>query len=344
MASCNICDDEITKKNPLFICLRCDLKVHKLCYGAEGLAINWKCSPCRLAMKKSAKCKLCHKKGGAMKQTECKNWVHVICGLFMKGVSFSNEKTMEPVNLSKIPSYLRGKLCSFCNNKTGYCTSCSFAKCKNKFHVTCAQDEKTLKEDVNPNDNSIKFEAFCMEHKPTTPTHRLSSGSIQVVLNKNRQTTTNTKYSCSDGDWILIGANAHSTPANPNKRKPVDEPQQIPSKIAKDNQPENNHDDTKIEISMTDQALDDVQQQLKQNSVIHKKETNVHTCFKDAIIEKLTTENDQLRKLNVYLQQKMMEKDQEKKTISHCSENINKAEVEPTKQAATKKMEPILDG
>lgn len=215
MASCNICDDEITKKNPIFICVRCDLKVHKLCYGVDGSPANWKCSPCRLEMKQSIKCKLCCQKGGAMKQTECDNWVHVICGLFMKGVSFSNEETMEPINISKVPNSLRGKVCSICNSKKGYCTTCAEAKCKNKFHITCAQTENTLKEDVNPKSNTIKFQAFCIEHKPIGSSRRLSSGSIRDGVDMKRQMKSND--SNGDADWILNAET--STPAKSAKKR-----------------------------------------------------------------------------------------------------------------------------
>lgn len=214
MAPCDICDDEITTKNPIFICVRCDVKVHKLCYGAEGSSNNWKCSPCRLNMS-NVKCKLCSQKSGAMKQTNCDNWVHVICGLFTQGVVFSDANTMEPVNIKNVPRSLKGKVCSICNSKKGFCTTCAETDCNKKIHVTCAQAENALKEVVDPDNNSISFEAYCVDHKPSGSNRRLSSGSVQ---DKKRKMTSKSNNSITDADWILE-SNGHSTPASSAKKR-----------------------------------------------------------------------------------------------------------------------------
>lgn len=217
MVSCGLCVDETTEENPIFICVRCDVKVHKFCYGAEGSTANWKCSPCRLEMNTSIKCKLCQQKGGAMKRTECHNWVHVICSLFTKGVKISNEYTMEPINVSKVPNSLRNKICSFCTKKTGYCTKCTEKKCKKMFHVTCAQTKNTLKENLDADGFTITFEAYCEEHKPNSSCRRLSSGSIKDAIDKKRKSIPNVKDSNGDGEWILNSGNSHEK--RPEKRQ-----------------------------------------------------------------------------------------------------------------------------
>lgn len=201
--SCSICDDEITKKNPLFICVRCDIKVHKFCYGANGSKDCWKCSLCRSGNADKSKCKLCGQIGGAMKQTLCNNWVHVICALFMNGVEFPNNKTLEPIDLSKLASSKRSKECSFCNKKLGYCANCCEKKCKAKLHITCAQKENALKEVVDPETDAITFNAYCNEHKPANSSRRLSSGSIQNVLSKKRTNELKSQVAKDDADWIL---------------------------------------------------------------------------------------------------------------------------------------------
>lgn len=63
---CMICTDEITNDNPLFVCVSCDIKVHKLCYGIHGSLDKWKCSPCSKNIEKRSqiKCQLCWKKRG----------------------------------------------------------------------------------------------------------------------------------------------------------------------------------------------------------------------------------------------------------------------------------------
>lgn len=184
MSPCTICDDAVTKKNPLLECVVCKLKVHKLCYGIGGPNQNWKCSPCRLGQTKFAKCQHCLKNKGAMKQTSCKKWVHVICALFTKGVIFLNEKTLEPIDISKVRTSKHNKRCSFCYSAQGHCSPCNKSSCKEKFHITCDQKFKTLEEDVNPIDNKITFNAYCNAHKPKE-SRRLSSETIRNAVEKS---------------------------------------------------------------------------------------------------------------------------------------------------------------
>lgn len=134
-----ICDDEVTKKNPVFACVTCDIKVHKFCYGIKETERNWKCSPCRSEKTSFVKCQLCLQKGGPMKETKCNRWVHVVCALFMNNVTFPNEKTMEPIDLSKVSAAKRNVRCSFSYTSQGYCSTCSRKKCKITFHITCAK-------------------------------------------------------------------------------------------------------------------------------------------------------------------------------------------------------------
>lgn len=214
MVSCTICDDKITKTNPLFVCVGCKVSVHKQCYGAQGSPQKWKCSPCRSGKSGFAKCQLCLTKGGAMKQTKCNNWVHVICALFTNGVTISNcDSAMEPIDLSKVSASKRR--CAFCYSSQGHGSLCSTSGCKERFHITCAQKQKTLVEDVNPIDNSIKFNAYCNAHKPKDTSRRLSSEAIRGVIDKKRTKALKTKSAKESADWILGGVKHHSTPVKP---------------------------------------------------------------------------------------------------------------------------------
>ncbi len=78
--------------NPLYKCSSCGIRVHKACYGIDqqrGSA--WKCQPCELghvgAMRLS--CKLCPNVGSAMKRTKCKEWVHILCALWVSNTCSS---------------------------------------------------------------------------------------------------------------------------------------------------------------------------------------------------------------------------------------------------------------
>lgn len=99
---CSICEDEVTSENPIATCIECGLQVHVYCYGVTGQFASWMCSPCLSGKTKFVSCQLCLQKGGAMKETSCNKWVHVICALFTKGVMFCDEKSMEPVDISKV--------------------------------------------------------------------------------------------------------------------------------------------------------------------------------------------------------------------------------------------------
>lgn len=138
-SGCLVCQDPSTGDNPIVACVGCGIKVHKLCYGIRKQTNQWKCSPCQLQKTKYAACKLCMEKGGPLKQTTCAKWVHIICALFTSGVMFPNPTTMEPVDLTKVSASKKNKLCSFCYNSKGYANLCAIKDCKNRLHITCAQ-------------------------------------------------------------------------------------------------------------------------------------------------------------------------------------------------------------
>lgn len=150
------------------------MKVHLLCYGVEKFEKKWKCSPCNLK-KSEPVCKLCAQKGGAMKQTVCGEWVHVICALFTDGVIIEDTNEMEPIDIGKLSTRKRNKTCVFCSESIGFCCLCSSSTCKNRLHITCAQRANCLKEVTNKKDSSIKFRAYCNEHKPVDSARRISA-------------------------------------------------------------------------------------------------------------------------------------------------------------------------
>lgn len=209
MASCSVCDDEITSENPLHTCIDCGVKVHKFCYGIEDNVEKWKCSPCNLAKTKFVKCQLCLQKNGAMKQTVCNKWVHVICALFTSGVTIMNETTMEPIDISAVSNKKFNRICSFCYSAQGFCSTCATKMCKNRLHITCAQKHNTLKEIVDPNDDTIKFHAFCKEHKPKDTSRRVSSESVKNIVRKKRNKN---KVVSENSNWISDAVRSQSTP------------------------------------------------------------------------------------------------------------------------------------
>lgn len=204
-SGCSICDDPDDNENPILKCSDCKVRAHVFCVGANEKNGNWLCSPCRLGKKNIASCRLCLYKGGVMKETLCGGWVHVICALFTDGVSFPDLNKMEPVDISKLSQNKRNKICIFCYRSQGYCCLCSHSKCKDRFHITCAQKEKCLKEIENDIDGTIKFRAYCKSHKPRPPKsgRRVSAGFVKGILNKKRRKQLTASSSKINADWIL---------------------------------------------------------------------------------------------------------------------------------------------
>lgn len=208
---CSVCEDPSTTENPIVVCIDCGVKVHIYCYGITGQLEKWKCSPCQSGKSKFAKCQLCLQKQGAMKQTSCDKWIHVICALFTDGVEFMNQESMEPIDITKVSKSKLNKRCSFCYNTLGYCNLCANKKCKNRLHVTCAQKNKTLKEFVSE-DDTIKFYAYCQEHRPKESSRRVSSDSVKDVVDKKRCKLHKKQAGTENAAWIINQIDNHSTP------------------------------------------------------------------------------------------------------------------------------------
>lgn len=176
---CVVCqdDDQGTSQNPIFVCEDCTIGVHKLCYGIAASSGNvepWWCAPCSTGLSEVI-CELCLQNGGAMKKTTCGKWVHVVCALFTEGIRFTNKNRMEPVNISHVSQENRGKKCIFCLKICGVCCKCTDPSCNHFLHVTCGQKNKCLKENTNPENDKIVFEAYCHLHKPKESSRRISS-------------------------------------------------------------------------------------------------------------------------------------------------------------------------
>lgn len=199
---CSLCTDPETDDNLIFTCQKCSVSVHALCYGIKNPGLGWLCSPCQKGISKSVMCELCHQKSGAFKPTTCGKWVHSICALFLEGVTFVNITKMEPVNISQVSKSKRNKMCSFCAQKKGFCGYCSKHKCTNRIHITCAQQNKCLEEVENKTDNSLKFYAFCMEHKPKN-SKRLSIGFSTKMVEKKEKEKMRAQSSNQNAHWLV---------------------------------------------------------------------------------------------------------------------------------------------
>lgn len=202
---CSLCTDPETDDNLVFCCNNCSVSVHALCYGIEDPGLMWLCSPCQLNILESVMCELCHQTDGAFKPTTSGKWVHTICALFTEGVRFENKFKMEPVDISHISKSKQNKKCSFCTQKKGFCERCSKRDCSNRIHITCAQQSKCLQEISNKQDDSLKFRAYCYEHKPKD-SKRLSVGFVRKMVDKKGKKEKDEKRAQSsnlNADWLM---------------------------------------------------------------------------------------------------------------------------------------------
>ena len=123
-------------------------------------------------------CRLCPTVEGAMKKTFDGGWAHVVCALYIPEVSFGDDTTMQPIILSKIPSTRFGQECSICvqNGRSkmiatsGACCECTVKNCSQVFHVTCAQANGLLCEDVRK--NNCQYPIYCEQHRPKLSVRR----------------------------------------------------------------------------------------------------------------------------------------------------------------------------
>ncbi|TKY88229.1 hypothetical protein EX895_002939 [Sporisorium graminicola] len=79
----------------------------------------------------------------AFKPTECNNWAHVLCSVFMPEVVFSDTTRLKTVeSCGNLPTWRYEALCCICTVPRGACVTCSEASCRKTFHVSCAHNQQ----------------------------------------------------------------------------------------------------------------------------------------------------------------------------------------------------------
>ncbi|XP_072449917.1 lysine-specific demethylase 4B [Chiloscyllium punctatum] len=175
----------------LISCSKCCLQVHASCYGIRPDLVKhgWTCSRCT-ANAWTADCCLCNLRGGALKSTTDKRWVHVICAIAVPEVKFLNVLERNPVDVSGIPEQRQKLKCVYCRKKvksySGACIQCSYEHCSTSFHVTCAHAAGVVME---PDDWPYVVSIICFKHKTTNQNQNQDHWLIsvgQMVIAKNR--------------------------------------------------------------------------------------------------------------------------------------------------------------
>lgn len=75
----------------------------------------------------------------AFKPTECNNWAHAVCAVWMPDVLFTDTERLKLVEgVGNLPFWRYAATCEVCNRPGGACIQCSDSGCKRTFHVSCA--------------------------------------------------------------------------------------------------------------------------------------------------------------------------------------------------------------
>lgn len=232
LTKCSVCSEAGTCENPITSCTGCGLNVHILCYGIQSDDLNlhnWKCSPCQRGVSEIIICELCQQFNGAFKQSVCGKWVHVICALFTDGVRFKDIMHMEPIDIAKVVNAKSQKTCAFCLKASGFCCRCSKTRCQQPIHITCAQAHNCLQVTTTDDKDSIKFRAFCGDHKPNDSVSHLSSQNIQkMLMKKSKKSHEETKIQMDDDSTGKSGTTSNiATASSPKEHRGWIRAQQI---------------------------------------------------------------------------------------------------------------------
>ncbi|KRY56404.1 Protein Jade-1 [Trichinella britovi] len=179
---CDVCRLGTSKElNEIVVCRNCENAVHQACYGIVSLPEgNWTCNRCIYMQRTGVmpSCVLCPTETGLMKSDASgTTWLHMSCALWIPGINFGNNETMESITgvekaLKKMSSLTKKNkkqmCCSICNSSFGAFIKCQNKRCSARFHVTCASNGNAfMRFHVNSeNSDQVLFEIYCNAHAP----------------------------------------------------------------------------------------------------------------------------------------------------------------------------------
>ncbi|XP_010541594.1 PREDICTED: uncharacterized protein LOC104815012 [Tarenaya hassleriana] len=97
-----------------------------------------------------------------------KQWVHMVCGLWMPGTRCPNVHTMSAFDVSGVSCPRPSTVCSLCNRPGGSCIKCRVRSCSIQFHPWCAHLKGLLQSEVEGDNNeNVGFYGRCLYHAST---------------------------------------------------------------------------------------------------------------------------------------------------------------------------------
>ena len=191
--NCAVCNDgENYEDDDIVICSGCDLPVHQNCYGIPTIPEeDWFCDVCihRRSSMAKVQCVLCIMEGGALKQADTGEWVHVACAQWIPETYVGGGKLMKPImGLGDILVDRKKIKCWLCGQRNGACIQCGESKCTLGAHVTCLFKYGRILERLEAEDGYSLF-FYCDRHKS-----QIDNGEVPP-FHKKVQLTSNI-YNC----------------------------------------------------------------------------------------------------------------------------------------------------
>ncbi|CAM9259347.1 unnamed protein product, partial [Choristocarpus tenellus] len=184
---CSVCSNPLScDGDPIILCdgLGCRMAVHASCYGVDNIPKeDWLCEPCVHALSAHGgdgigsrsssdpklalnllglrpKCALCQHRGGALKQSECGQWAHVVCVLWTPEL-LTRGASVRPITLSTLDADRANLMCSICRGIGDAVVQCAHPPCLKAVHPFCAQRASLLLEEEGVGGG---FELRCRMH------------------------------------------------------------------------------------------------------------------------------------------------------------------------------------
>ncbi|KAF9112970.1 putative PHD type zinc finger protein with BAH domain-containing protein [Mortierella sp. AM989] len=147
---CAVCNNHAVAGEHFMSCHKCNLVVHRDCYGVPSSVSHrkWSCDACLNNLNPTCSttynCVLCTKTSEdgpqALKKTTGNNWAHILCAVWIPETTFVDVEALSPIeSIGRIRHERWKQACSICKQKSGACISCGEG-CKKVFHVSCARD------------------------------------------------------------------------------------------------------------------------------------------------------------------------------------------------------------
>lgn len=201
------CTTESHDENLIVYCDGCDITVHQDCYGIQSLTEKWFCDVCRwnnCEKKSSISCALCPVRKGAYKRTECGQWVHVQCFLWIPELQLkcATACAFELGSLDALDPDRSQLRCELCHSMKGSgVIQCASPSCLAAFHATCASLAETYMLHQSSTwqaaGESVDFIAYCPLHilrqETLSPSRKSACDQIlspSILLSTPSQTRT----------------------------------------------------------------------------------------------------------------------------------------------------------